>query len=115
MIRFILRLLGWAFFPCGKVSIFQRGCLVNQEVIVSALEDTKKKRLWCDDSRLNIFIEPQQFRGIYGAIQSVEVARFEGLFAGRRSANIRIAASSLTYDNVVGAVMEINRDNKKRD
>tara|TARA_Y100000114_G_scaffold157143_1_gene187384 strand:- start:1995 stop:2342 length:348 start_codon:yes stop_codon:yes gene_type:complete len=114
MMSFILRLLGWRLFKYNGVSIYQRRCLVDQSAVAKALDDTSNKRSWCPDSKLSIFIEPNEFTGIYGTIQNVEVTRFAGIFSRTRSANIRFAAGSVKYQRVVDAIMEIERDGKSR-
>lgn len=113
MIRLILIALGWRGFKYSGVSIWQRRCLVDQTIVKKVVDDTTKKRLWCDDGKLNIFIEPFPFRGIYGTVQSLEVARFVSIF-GRKSANIRVCAGSLSYDSIYRAIEELNRDDKAK-
>lgn len=112
MMGFILRLLGWRLFRYGGVRIYQRRCLVDQSVVAKAIDDTAKKRSWCPDSGLSIFIEPQEFVGIYGTVQNVEVTRFSGIFSRSKSANIRLASAAVKYQRVVDAIMEISRDSK---
>ena len=113
MKRLILRILGWFCFVYDKVSIYQKGCLVDQTLIIDALEVTKAKRTWCEDRRLSIFIEPTPFQGIYGVKQTVEVARFDGWLFRRKSANIRIAADSLSSRRLIRLLTELNRVNPK--
>jgi hypothetical protein len=112
MMKLVLKLLGWCFFGYKNISIYQRNCLVNQTLIQKAIDDTGKKRTWCEDRDLNIFVEAEDFRGIYGTIQKLEVTRFQGLFRRRNSANIRVSASHLSYDVMVKAIKELSRDDK---
>ena len=114
MMRLMLRLLGWCFFGYRKINIYQKNCLVNQMDIKRAIDATDKKRTWCEDRFLNIFVEPGDFKGIYGTIQKLEVARFEGLFRNRTSANIRVSAQHLSYEVMVSAIEELGRDSKKK-
>lgn len=113
MKRLIWRLLGWGLFVYDKVSIFQKNCLVDQTIVAEALEITKAKRTWCEDRRLSIFIEPAPFRGVYGVTQTVEVARFDGWIFRGKSANIRIAAESLTLNRLVDLIGDLNRVSPK--
>jgi hypothetical protein len=113
MKRFILRILGWYCFVYDRVCIYQKGCLVDQTLITDALDVTKPKRSWCDDRSLSIFVEPVPFRGVYGVKQTAEVARFDGWLFRRKSANIRIAAESLSSRRLVRLLTELNRVSPK--
>ena len=113
MRRIFWGILGWGLFVYDKVSIFQKKCLVDQTIIAEALELTKAKRTWCEDKRLSIYIEPQPFKGIYGVDQTVEVARYDGWLFRGKSANIRIAADSLTLTGLIGLIGELNRVSPK--
>ena len=109
MKKWIMRLLGWSLFVYDKVCIYQKNCLVDQTIIVDAIEATKQRRTWCPDARLSIIVEPQEFRGIYGVNQTIEVARFDGWLFRGKSANIRIAARSLTLRRLTQLIVELNR------
>lgn len=113
MKRLILRLLGWSIFVYDKVWICQRNCLIDQTIISEVLDATKSRRTWCKDSRLSIYVERRPFIGVYGVEQTVEVARFDGWLFRGKSANIRIAASSLSVSRLTDLIVELNRVSPK--
>lgn len=97
---------GWRRFSVGPIKVFQRNVLVDQTVILDALNATKSVRDWCDDESLSIFIEEKPFSGGYGTTAKAELARFRRF---GKSASLTICASSVTYERMVELLRGLSR------
>ncbi len=106
--RFLMYLSGWRSFTHDGVKIFQANILVDQGIIVAAIEATNNVRRWCKNKNITIYIERGVFRGHHGATSSVEVLRYSK-GETRRLATVRIAASSMDEGTLIGLLGELNR------